>query len=262
MVILEFLKQPFRVPDFAMAIDLLSMAQSLEAPDSREAQVSIDDLIHKLKKGDLQELAVISTDNVRHLAGGLQTLRQLLVKEMRALMPLRSTLRFEPGELQGSDMKEQVWDKVTSVIQNNPLTVDDMNVVKEVFDQVVAPSLPHADEAPMNDNESTFTIRRGSVLDDAILPIWALLTLYVLAALTFPHVTSSRYPAPWGAPEDPNDASKLGQLGTQHYKPGLGIVDELPRLNELTALVLQDLRPWLEIATAYWEFGPETKNNI
>lgn len=86
---------------------------------------------------------------------------------------------------------------------------------------------------------------------DAFMGVWAQMTLMVLAALTFPHAISCRYPAPPQAPADPVEAAKTGKLGSDLYQPPLGIVVALPELVVLAGLVLDSLSPVIEGAAGY-----------
>lgn len=56
------------------------------------------------------------------------------------------------------------------------------------------------------------------------------MSIYVLAAVTFPHESHCRYPASPDAPEDPIKAASNGSLGTEHYRHPLGIVVQLNAL--------------------------------
>ena len=81
-----------------------------------------------------------------------------------------------------------------------------------------------------------------------MLPSWALSTLYLLAALTFAHEASARYPAPMDAPTDATEAARRGRLGVQHYTETLGIVSRFHELNRLACLVLENMEPLLDRA--------------
>ena len=70
------------------------------------------------------------------------------------------------------------------------------------------------------------------VFSSAFEEITALFTVFALAAITAPHNDSSRYPASADGPDDPVEAAVAGRLGTQHYRPPLGIVVHLKRLIE------------------------------
>ena len=107
-----------------------------------------------------------------------------------------------------------------------------------------------------NTEKSSLTIIRDKMISDLILPqLWTLPTLYMLAALTFPHEASSRYPAPLGAPPDAVEASRCEKLGTQHYNNSLGIVAQLPALHQLTRLVLDSMKPLLVHAVESSEYS-------
>ena len=100
------------------------------------------------------------------------------------------------------------------------------------------------------------TIIRDNLINDVVLPLtWTLPALYMLAALTFPHEATARYPAPWDAPDDAIEAAKLGKLGTRHYTESLGIVEQLRQIHDLTALMLANMKPLLLHAVESSENG-------
>ena len=72
--------------------------------------------------------------------------------------------------------------------------------------------------------------------------------LVLLAALTFPHEASARYPAPMDTPTDAIEAASRGRLGVQHYTDTLGIVSRFHDLNSLAGLVLEYMDPLLDRA--------------
>ena len=88
------------------------------------------------------------------------------------------------------------------------------------------------------------------------------LRLYVLASATFPHATSSRYPAHPNAPDDFQEAAmfragdsgkakRMGGLGIQHYSNRIGVIYYVRRLAgeaETTAIAMQDW--WRSAASA------------
>ena len=78
--------------------------------------------------------------------------------------------------------------------------------------------------------------------------------LYVLASVTFPHATSTRYPAHPNAPDDLQEAAgfsvadrgkakRMGAIGTQHYSNRIGVIYYVRRLAdeaETTAKLMQE----------------------
>ena len=80
--------------------------------------------------------------------------------------------------------------------------------------------------------------------------------LYILASATFPHVTSSRYPAHPNAPNDikqaamfkPGESGKakrMGGIGIQHYSDGIGVIYYARRLAEEAEITARSMLEWL-----------------
>ena len=116
------------------------------------------------------------------------------------------------------------------------------------FKDVVAPIASELVEQFREAEQSVVTVPRDRILSEFALPSWALSTLYVLAALTFPHEASARYPTPMDAPTDAIEAASRGWLGIQHYTETLGIVSRFHELNRLACLVLENMDPLLDRA--------------
>ena len=116
------------------------------------------------------------------------------------------------------------------------------------FKDVVAPIASELVEQFREAEQSVVTVPRDWILSEFVLPSWALSTLYVLAALTFPHEASARYPAPMDAPTDAIEAASRGRLGIQHYTETLGIVSRFHELSRLASLVLDNMDPLLDRA--------------
>ena len=80
---------------------------------------------------------------------------------------------------------------------------------------------------------------RREQLDQVILSAWALGGLLWLAALTFPHESSTRYP-------DYDQLGKRTGLNCESYDDSLGVVRHLWSVARLAELVLNDMEPCLE----------------
>jgi hypothetical protein len=72
---------------------------------------------------------------------------------------------------------------------------------------------------------------------DEWLSQWSMLSLILLAAITFPHESTSRYPVPKGQAEE---------LGCGDYDDKLGIVNSLGQLGYVTELTINEIKPQLE----------------
>lgn len=72
---------------------------------------------------------------------------------------------------------------------------------------------------------------------DEWLSQWAMISLIFLAAMTFPHQNTSRYPMP---------KSRTSELGCEDYDEKLGIVNKLGKLGYVTELAIAEIKPQLE----------------
>ncbi|MDE2838677.1 MAG: hypothetical protein OXL97_14415 [Chloroflexota bacterium] len=251
MVVLEFFREQFSIPGFSKALDILLRTQSLEVSDAEAARKSIEDLMRKTQANDLKELAVLPPEVVRAIVELIQTIRELSVRVVRASLRSKTPLRINSHGVEDSTAIDHLWDIAISALQTDSLPADQMAAAREIIGIAFGPVNPQVAKDLKDHDGQRITIDRGQVLSDMFLPLWALVSLYLLAALTFPHEASSRYPAPMGAPDDAEVAAKQDMLGTKHYSPALGIVALLPELSWLTDLVLQDIKPLLSNASAF-----------
>jgi hypothetical protein len=77
-------------------------------------------------------------------------------------------------------------------------------------------------------------LERGT---DEWLGQWSMLALILLAFITFPHESTSRYPVP---------KDRTNELGCQDYDEKLGIVNRLGQLGYVVELAIDEIKPQLE----------------
>ena len=261
-VVLEFLKYLFNLPGCGHVLDIVLQNASLEVADATGARKSVDDFMQKAKKGEFKELSVITPDTARLLVELMQNIHKGFVSKLRNLLRSRRRLRVDANGVEDATVNDWLWNIVTSVVQSNTFSAEQMADWKEVVGHILAPVIPRLVSDLREEDGNTVTIKRASVLSEVFLPICALQSLYLLAALTFPHEASSRYPAPWGAPDDAREAAKRGMLGTKHYTPELGIVAQLPELTSLTELVLQGIKPLLKTVSLLHEAATQDQDGV
>lgn len=89
--------------------------------------------------------------------------------------------------------------------------------------------------------EKNIVIRRDT---EQQLGQWSLISLLYLAAFTFPHESTSRYPGP-------HKKKTLEPAGCEDYDENLGIVNRLGRMGYVTMLAMDELKPELETIAAF-----------
>lgn len=88
-----------------------------------------------------------------------------------------------------------------------------------------------------------FTVTRDTT---GQLGQWSLIALIFLAAFTFPHESTSRYPGPR------RKKATYAPLGCEDYNQSRGLVNRFGRLGYVTMLVLNELKPELEVVSAFF----------
>lgn len=74
---------------------------------------------------------------------------------------------------------------------------------------------------------------------------WSVIALVCLAALSFPHESTSRYPGP-------DRKQTLQPAGCEDYDTELGIVGRLGRMGYVTSLAIDELKPQLKAIAAFF----------
>lgn len=99
-------------------------------------------------------------------------------------------------------------------------------------------------------------LKRGPTIDKGLLGAWASGALMFLAAYTFPHEATCRYPEDVAA----KGSSKTKLLDCESYSDELGVVKWLNKVAKVTELVVQDIEDGMEsVALAFRMFGPATQ---
>jgi hypothetical protein len=86
---------------------------------------------------------------------------------------------------------------------------------------------------------------------DEWLGQWAMVSLMFLAAITFPHQNTSRYPMP---------KNITSELGCEDYNEKLGIVNKLGKLGYVTELAITEIKPQLEAITHFFSVVESKKS--
>ena len=172
----------------------------------------------------------------------MNKIREQTISVSKELVRPKVLVRTDTTGIADSSATEYIMAIATAAMRTDQLTEDSVTTARKVLDSV---DLGWIDNWRRS-KEADVTIIRENLINDVILPLsWTLPALYMLAALTFPHEATARYPAPLGAPDDAIEAARCGKLGTRHYTKSLGIVEQLSQLHKLTEMVLAHMKPLL-----------------
>ena len=222
------------------------MTHSTTFPSTRvsvSALDAIDNLVRRTrKKRDYYELAVLPPDVMQALTGLMMDFRSRITAGIEELLPSSTTLRIDTRGVEDLSASEFLYEFSTAFVHKDRLLADS----EGAFEDVVAPIASELVEQFREADQSVVTVPRDWILSEFVLPSWALSTLYLLAARTFPHEASARYPTPIDAPTGAIEAASRGRLGVQHYTKTLGIVARTHDLNRLAGLVLEYMDPLLD----------------
>ena len=243
--VLKFIERQINRPHLRDAFDNFSRHPNLGIPSSTSALDAIDNLVRSTrKKRDYYELAVLPPDVMQALTALMMDFRSRITAGIEELLPSSTTLRIDTRGVSDSSASEFLYELSTAFVHRDRLSAES----EDAFKDVVAPIASELVEQFREADQSMVTVPRDWILSELVLPSWALSTLYLLAALTFPHEASARYPAPMDAPTDATEAASRGRLGVQHYTETLGIVSRFHELNRLACLVLENMEPLLDRA--------------
>ena len=196
IAVLEFIRQRFRNQTYTKMFDVLSGAHSLGVRNAEEALGATDDLMRKARSKDLLDLAVLSPDAMGEMVGLLTNIREQTVSVSRRLIRPRVSVKVDASRLAESSATEYILAVATAAMQSDQLAPEAVTKARTALESADLDWI----NAWKESKESEVTISRERLMNDVILPLsWTLPALYMLAALTFPHEATARYPAPWDA---------------------------------------------------------------
>ena len=251
--ILEIFRRQFEIPGLSPAFDVFAQSQPLGVQGTTQALETIEHIQARVQGGGANELAALTPEVVQSWVQNMQSLRQLSVDHAQTSLRSLTDIEVDASEPKGSSPVDQLLNLAVTAIQHSAPSPDQLEALKKLLQETPFPSDSELAEALKEAEGQKFTIQRDAILRGVFLPSWGLTSLYLLAALTYPHQVSARYPAPPGAPDEPEEAAKRGMLGTKHYTAKLGVVAHLESLTSLTGLVLQDMEPLLGYASGIQE---------
>ena len=250
LAVLDFVNQQLNHDGYGDMLDLLMRNPLYGLPTTQESLQAVEDLTHEVRMGRFRQLAVLPSEPMGAMVQLMLELRHKIITLTNTLLPSRTTLRIDASEVDDASAADYILKVATSAFRAEQLTDDTLTSVREIIDGVAPEWIEQWREA----GELDITIIRDGLLSNMVMPhLWALLALYLLSALTFPHEASSRYPGPWNAPDDPLRASESGMLGVQHYNESLGIVTLLPKINTLTRFMLEAMGHRQEYTVVFQE---------
>ena len=252
-VVLDYLARRFALPVFGQTMDTLSRDPVMGLPNAIEALLAFESVKGMLQAGEFRNLAVMPADEMRPVVQLIADLHNAIESGVRGLLASRTRVEVDLDKLSSSSAMDYLWEVVNNLFVYSPALSGEATAVAKALIGNLASEMP---ERTSEDEELDILINRDSLLSNWIMPhLWTPISLYLLAALTYPHEASSRYPAQYGAPEDPREAFQQGTLGSAHYyTEDLGIVVMLPDIHRWTRVTLDSMTPMLEVAASSTEW--------
>ena len=243
--IMNFLEPRVQSPMFSQFMDNAPSFSDGGVPDAREADNMFNRVARMARRDEFRELAILRSDEIRPLIRLMTMLHSCIESKTRELLPSNMALYDISSQTSGTSDTKTLWNIVEGLLKE-PENISDeiVRVVENVYD-LITPQLLEE----LRETSTPQTFSRRQLLSDMILPLlFVIPSLYLLAALTYPHEAYTRYPAPYGTPKDPREAiENKGTLGTQHYTSELGIVTLLPDMHKWTQTVLDNMPPLLKL---------------
>lgn len=235
-IILNHIRIKCTEPNFRKIADAVYNHQ-LPGSNIDEIIQTTDTLIRRIRSSEARELAVLPSSDIGGMIRSVVLQHKQVKTEASRLLRSRASVTFDPEKFTASSEVDYIIELAMAFMQEERISSHARETVKNWIDpEALRQVLGQA-------SKSRLELSRHKLISEAIIPqFWTLPALYVLAALTFPHEASSRYPAPLGTTADAIEASKKGKMGIQHYTEALGIVSQLHQLHKLTELVLHNLR--------------------
>ena len=252
--VLSFIEKRINVPGIQETLDSLSRDPSLGVSSADEAQRALQNLKKNTQKNiDYFSLAVLPPEVMGVLTSLMDVLRQQSLHKTREVFPVRMTLTIEPSKSDGLTTSDYLFSEVTAATRGAEIPAD----LRDTFSSAIGRVAALIEDEFGKGNTLRIIVPRRWIISNYVLPAWALPTLYLLAALTFPHEASTRYPARLGSHEDPVQAARRNRLGTMHYSDSLGIIKHFRDLHRINGLVLKSMPPLIVQANEAARTPPE-----
>ena len=240
--VLSFIEKRIDVPYMQESLDSLSKDPSLGVSSADEAQRALQNLKKNTQKNvDYFSLAVLPPEIMVVLTSLMDVLRQQSLQKTREVLPVRMTLTIDPSRSDGLTTTDYLFNEVTSATRGGEIP----SGLRDTFSGAIASMATLIEDEFGKERTLKIVVSRRWIINEFVLPAWALPTLYLLAALTFPHEASTRYPARLGSHEDPVQAARRNRLGTKHYSESLGVIKHFRKLHRINGLVLKSMQPLL-----------------
>ena len=197
LIVLDFIRQRFTNESYRTMFDSLLEYQALGVSSADEALRATDNLIQNVKSRNLRDLAVLPPDAMCVMIDLMANLHKQTVATTKRLLRAKTSVTVDPSRVSDSSAADYIMAVATAAIRRDQLAPDVEATVRSLVDTVALGWI----ETWRSAERSSLIIIRDKMISDLILPqLWTLPALYMLAALTFPHEGSSRYPASWTPP--------------------------------------------------------------
>lgn len=232
---------------------LLSQTRDLGLEDIYKALSGIGTVQTKEKIGTVrrasqtEELAKASPDSVVSLLRVAESIRKdVILKTLREVFGPHNKVRTQEPNRQHETVQDtvEIFDRIwTRNFGQQKLTKSQLNFASTTAELFVKLSPIHdSDERP----SELITVERNT---EMWLGIWSLVSLTILASLTFPHESSSRYPS---LPQVIEGAVGIEKLNCGDYNQDLGIVKNIGYFGYVTELVLNDISEMLDAVQLFF----------
>ncbi len=203
------------------------------------------------RASQVNELARSSPDVVESLLRVAESIRKdAILKTLKEIFGPHSKIRTQEQNKKDETVQDtvEIFDRIWTRNLGQPdLTASELDLVATITDKL-------AKLSPLRDGDKKMpgfiTVERNT---ETWLGIWSLVSLIILACLTFPHESSSRYP---GLPQSIEGAIGVKKLNCGDYNQDLGIVKNLGYFGRVTELVLNDMSEMLDAVGFF--FGVRT----
>lgn len=188
----------------------------------------------------VEQFAKASPDEILVALTLVQFIRDgIVLKTVREVWGPHSKIKLKSADINIGSAEEiinsfqTIW---TTKFGRPPLTDDELTKISLI--PKLAESLGIRIKGE-DEPDSTITLSRNT---KEYLGMWSIVALLILAAYTFPHESSSRYPS---LRTKNKQATNIKELGCEDYTGELGIVKHIGYFGYMTGLVLDDMKSML-----------------
>ena len=187
-------------------------------------------------------ILTLPPDGISTLLRLLERLQSSLIEQRKTSEPIITELTQVPVRVQELSPGANIVTTITPQIilhcrrrmPNERITGEQLNLIKKLARQFLEYSIKEMGEdkfrAELKANKGRISLNKNQIMAGSFDVPTAVMGVFILGTVVWPHESYPRYPAPLDAPENFELAAEQRKIGIRHYSENLGVVSHIQEL--------------------------------